>query len=414
MKFGFKQIALSSVMASALAAVITPAAVAQSANNPFQRDRYTAVTERQQPDFDPEPVRAGAFLVNANAGLAAEFNDNVYAQNSGISDTILRFTPEVDLRSNWNSHALAAGLAVNHNEHLDQGSETSTDYNGYVDGRLDVTRTFQLTGRLNAAHVTEQRYEPGNTGTDPTQSDRLGYTAGAQYQTDRLQLRGSVGFNQNDYDNVVGPNRDFKETFYSGRASFAFSPDFALFVQGRTSEQDYDVSDRDGERTSYEVGASFEFAAPFRGEVAIGNVSEDKVSRPDLDGLSLDARVEWFPTQLTTVTFRGYSTVFDPGLTASASALSTSYGVRVDHEFYRNLILFGDVGVGTYDYEGVNRTDDFSDFAAGAAWKLNKHARLEGSYRIHNTESSGDVGVIDPTRTDVSQNIFSVGIRVYP
>lgn len=418
MKFGFKQIALSTVMATALAAATAPAALAQSPNNPFQSDRYTSVTDRQQPDFDPEPVRAGAFNVMANVGLAADFNDNVYAtDNNTISDTILRFTPQIDARSNWTAHSLAAGLAVNHNEHLDQGSETSTDYNGYVDGRLDVTRTFQLNGRLDTAHVTEPRYEPANTGASPVEFDRLGYNVGAQFQTDRLLLRGTYGFSDNNYNTIPGSvNRDFKETFFSGRASFAFSPDFALFVQGRKSEQDYDVSDRDGDRTSYEVGATFELAAPFRGEIAVGNVKEDKANpaRPDLDGLSLAANIEWFPTQLTTVTFRGNSSVFDPGLANSASALNTSYGVRIDHEFYRNLILFGDAGVGTYDYEGINRKDDFSDFALGAAWKLNKHARFEGSYKIHNTESSGAPADLDPTRLDVNQNIFSIGIRVFP
>jgi hypothetical protein len=354
-------------------------------------------------------------MVNANAGLAAELNDNVFATtNNQQSDTILSFTPELDVRSNWSSHALAAGVSIDHDQHLEQDSETSTDYNAFADGRLDVTRSFQLNGRLNAAHATEPRYEPANTGTDPIQYDRFGYSVGAQFQTDRLQLRGSYGFSESDYDAVPGVNRDFKDTSFSGRASFAFSPDFALFVQGSSSEQDYDQSDRDGERTSYEVGASFELAAPFRGEVAVGSISEDKASRPDLDGLSLDASVEWFPTQLTTVTFRGLSTVFDPGLPNSASALNTRYGVRVDHEFYRNLILFGDAGFGAYDYEGITREDEFSEFAFGAAWKLNKHARLEGSYRIHNTESSGAPGDVDPLRLDVSQNIFSIGIRVYP
>jgi hypothetical protein len=411
MKFGFKQIALS----SALVAVMAPAALAQSPNNPFQRDRYTSVTERQQPDFDPEPVRAGAFMVNASAGLAADLNNNVYAtDNNEVSDTILRFTPQIDARSNWTAHALSAGIAVNHNEHLEESSETSTDYNAYVDGRLDVTRSLQFNGRVDSAHVTEPRYEPANNGADPIQYDRLGFTAGVQYQTDRLQLRGSVGSNTNNYDTAAGVNRDFDETFFSGRASFAFSPDFAMFVQGRSSEQDYDDNTRDGERVSYEVGASFELAAPFRGEIAIGSVSEDKNARPDLDGLSLAANVEWFPTQLTTITFRGNSSVFDPGLANSASALNTSYGIRIDHEFYRNLILFGDAGFGSYDFEGINHTDDFSDFAFGAAWKLNKHARLEGSYRIHNTESSGTPADLDPARLDVSQNIFSIGIRVYP
>ncbi|HEV7693658.1 MAG TPA: outer membrane beta-barrel protein [Hyphomonadaceae bacterium] len=413
MKFGFKHLALSSVMASALAAVITPAALAQS--NPFQDDRYTSVTQRQQPQFDPEPIHAGAFVVDANAGLAAELNDNVFATDSNtVSDTILRFTPQIDARSNWTTHALNAGLAINHNEHLEEDSETSTDYTAYVDGRIDVTRVFQFTGRIDAAQQTEPRYEPGNDGQEPTQINRTGLTAGVQYQTDRLQLRGSVGSSKNNYstDPVNLVDRDFDETFFSGRASFAFSPDLALFVQGRKSKQDYSDNSREGERTSYEVGATFELAAPFRGEIAVGTVNEEKDNGQDFDGLSLDAKVEWFPTELTTVTFSGVSKMFDPGLQLSSSALNTTYGVRIDHEFYRNVLLFGDASFGTYDYDGIDRQDDFSDLAFGAAWKLNKHARLEGSYRFHSTQSDG--GAADPLRLDVSQNVFSVGVRVYP
>jgi hypothetical protein len=360
-------------------------------------------------------MHAGAFNVMANAGLAAELNDNVYATDDDArSDTILRFTPEIDARSNWNVHALAAGISVDHNEHLDESSETSTDYSAYVDGRLDVTRSFQLTGRVNAAQTTEPRYEPANNGEEPTQINRTGVTAGAQYTTDRLQLRGAVGTSDNNYstDPLTLVDRDFTDNFLSGRVSYAFSPDFALFVQGRTSEQDYTDATRNGEQTSYEVGASFELSAPFRGEIAIGNVKEDKNVGQDLDGLSLDALVEWFPTQLTTVTFRGISRVFDPGLAASSSALNTNYSVRIDHELYRNIILFGEGGFGSYDYEGIDRQDDFTDFTVGGAWKLNKHARLEADYRMHNSESDG--AAADPLRLDVSQNIFSVGIRVYP
>ena len=51
--------ALSVLMLStAIASVIAPAAMAQE--NPFLRGRYTSVTERDQPEFDPVPIRAGA------------------------------------------------------------------------------------------------------------------------------------------------------------------------------------------------------------------------------------------------------------------------------------------------------------------------------------------------------------------
>src|SRR5690606_16740439 len=109
MKIGFRKIVLCTVFAS----IATPVALAQSVDNPFNRGRYIAVTERAQPQFDPEPVRAGAFDVWASLGLSAEFNDNVFASTTNEeSDTIFRIQPNVEARSNWSSHELNAGVSL--------------------------------------------------------------------------------------------------------------------------------------------------------------------------------------------------------------------------------------------------------------------------------------------------------------
>jgi hypothetical protein len=426
MKIGFKQFILS----TAIVAILAPAAMAQASGKSLQQGRYTAVTQRTQPDFDPDPKRLGAFDVRMALGLSAEYNDNIFATETlQDDDTIVRIRPEIDLKSNWTTHLLEAGVSLDQKEYLSNSSESVTDYNTYVGGRIDVQRSFALNGRILAAHVTEQRYEPASSGAPaPAQYDRIGYNAGATFRTDRVQLSGTAGVTEDDFDvTIPGVNRDVSETFFSGRASYVWSPDVSFFIQGRGSEQDYDDPgsltnpDRDGERSSFEVGASFELQAPFRGEIAVGSISEDKVARPDLDGLSLNAQIEWFPTEITTVTFRGNSSVYDPGLQNSASVLSTSYGARVDHELYRNLILFGDLGIGSYEFEGdvplspgpgtraFDRQDDFTDFTAGLAWKLNKNVRLESDYRLHTQESGG----VDRDR-DLNQNIFSVGLRFYP
>ncbi len=427
MKFGLKQIALSSVMASAFVGVVAPAASAQQGDNPFLRGRYASVGERRQDGYDPLPTRAGAFEVQSSLGVSAEYNDNLFAERTGPDDdTIVRIQPDIEARSTWSTHQLNAGLSIGHDEYIANDEETVTNYNGYVGGRLDVQRSFQLTGRVNAAHVTEPRYEPaGNQvgATEPAQYDRLGFNAGAAYRNGRVQIEGSGGVVSDDF-NTFYNIRDVSETFFTGRGSYAVSPDVSFFVQGRTAEQDYDNPgtlldpNRDGKRTSVQVGTSFELQSPFRGEIAIGSIKEEKDNPAlnDVDGLSADAKLEWFLTQLTTVTFRANSGVFDPGIRAAASAKNTNFGVRVDHELRRNIVLFGDAGFGKYEFDGFaanyNREDKFSDFAVGGAYKLNRHARFEIEYRLHKQDSSGVNA--DPTRQDVDQNIISAGFRVYP
>jgi hypothetical protein len=399
------------MVTTAFVALMSPAALAQEGDNPFLRGRYTAVTERAQPEFDPEPVRAGAFNINASIGASAAYNDNIFAQPTNEeSDTIFRIQPQVDVRSNWSTHEIALGGAVDHREYKDNDSETSTDYNVYLNGRADVTRSFALRAGIDAEHVTEERYEPASQGApEPAAFDAYGAFASASYRMDRVQIEATVGFREQEYDQVAQQLRDNQDTYVSGRISYAISPDVAVFVQGRRSEQDYSFSDREGTRTTIDAGVNFELAAPFRGEIAVGSFEDDRDNYADADGLSVAANVQWFPTQLTTVTFHGFSGAFDPGLVNSVTATTANYGVRVDHELYRNVLLFGAMRVENQQFEGIDREDDAFAGSFGAAWKLNKNAHIEGSYSFRSQDSSGAAA-----GPDLDQNVLSVGVRFFP
>lgn len=403
------------MISTALVALVVPAAFAQEGENPFLRGRYTSVTERTQPEFDPEPVRAGAFNIWSSIGAAAEFNDNVFAQPvNEESDTIIRLTPSVEARSDWSSHEMVAGLNVDHKEYLDFSSESTTDYGAYINGRIDMTRNVMFRLGADAGHATEERYMAASFGSsEPAAYDTVGAFAQALYRQDRIQLDATVGVSEESYDQLAQQIRDNTTTYLNARASYAISPDVAVFIQGRRSELDYSSSDRDGTRTTIDAGVNFELAAPFRGEIAIGSFSDDRDAAiyGDIEGLNVSANVQWFPTQLTTVTFSANRGVSDPGLATSASAVNTAYGVRVDHELMRNLLLFGSLRQETHEYEGsvIDREDEALSAAVGAAWKLNKNARLEAQFAARSQDSSGvNAG------PDLDQNVISVGIRVYP
>jgi hypothetical protein len=418
MKIGFKQIALT----TALASVVAPAALAQAVDDPFARGRHTAVTERSQSEFDPEALRAGAFDIWSSLGLGIDYNSNIFAQSkdqdNDTEDMIYRVNPSLEARSNWSSHELSAGVAVDYADFHRFETESVASYNAYVNGRLDVLRTFQLNGQVTAAHLAEQRYEPGSSSTAavPIENDRFGANVGALWRNDRVQFEGRLGTLGEDYDTVAN-YRDHTENWFSGRASYAISPDLAIFVQGRTSDIDYDSSDRSGTRSSVQVGASFEFEAPFRGEVAVGSAKEEKDSAAyqDTDSLSVDANLMWFPTQLTTVTFNANSGIIDTGVIQSPSTAAMTVGVRADHEIMRNVLLFGSVRAGKYDFESppppnqFDRQDEYTDLEAGAGYKLNKRARVDVSYRFHTQSSSG----ADADR-DLEQHILGARLTVYP
>jgi hypothetical protein len=250
----------------------------------------------------------------------------------------------------------------------------------------------------------------------PIEYDQLGANIGARWHSDRLQFEGTFGQRGEDYDTVAN-YRDHTETYLSGRGSYAISPDIAVFVQAGTSDIDYNTSDRAGTRTSVQVGASFELEAPFRGEIAVGSATDDKDSPlyADTEGLSVDANLQWFPTQLTTVTFTGNSGFVDTGVIESPTTAATAFGIRVDHELMRNVLLFGSIRNGKYDFESppppnqYDREDEFTDFEAGAGYKLNKRARIDASYRFHTQSSRG----ADADR-DLELHVLSARLTIYP
>ena len=64
-----------------------------------------------------------------------------------------------------------------------------------------------------------------------------------------------VGTREDDYQSFFN-YRDATQTYVTGRAAYAVSPDVALFVQARTNDISYDLtgSNRDSTQTSLEVG----------------------------------------------------------------------------------------------------------------------------------------------------------------
>jgi len=409
MKPSFKQLLLT----TAIAATVAPMATAQ--DNPFLRGRHVDVTTRSQPDFDPQPIRSGSFVIDSSLGISAELNDNVFAVPQFEDyDGIMRFTPRIEARSDWTVHELALGGSVYHREYLDFDNENTTDYNLFARGRIDVSRDFQVRLGADFGHVTEDRYAAGSFGASvAAESDRSNVYASALYRNDRIQLEGAVGASTEDYDQLSQAFRSNDSTYVSGRASYAISPDVAVFVQARQDDQDYSQSTRDGSRTTVDAGVNFELGAPFRGEIAVGQFKDDRDDPAfgDADGLNVAGNLKWFPTELTTVTFLANRGVADPGLATSATAINSGFGVRVDHELMRNVLLYGNLRQETTEYEGaaIDREDDVFSAALGGAYKMNRNMHVEFDL---STRMQGSSGTQAGPEADV--NVVRVGVRFFP
>lgn len=402
----------------------TCAATAQDGEDFFIRDKYEAVTERAQAEFDPLPMRFGAFEARPELGFSAGYTSNLFATgNNEVDDTFVGFVPRLELDSTWSRHAFGLTGFVDHQEYSDTDSESRTNLSLIADGRLDASDGITLFGAFRADDLTEPRSNIASllNASEPVEYSRLGGEAGVQYESGRLRVRGAVGLETFDYDDIqltggLIQDQDFRdrdETSISARVSYAFERDWALFTEVIRNENDYDppnifnAFNRDSQGTIVRVGSDFELTSLLRGDIGVGyqQYEYDDPAFEDIDGVSVAGNLQWFVTQLTTISGAAERSVIDPGIVLSSAAVETTVSARADHELRRNVILTGEARFTNFDFENINRDDDRITARVGATWKVNPNIWLDGSFEL--TDQSSNV-------QDFSENRLLFGLRIFP
>lgn len=354
----------------------------------FARDRNVSVRERPRQDYEALGMPLGVFSAFPRLEIEAEQNDNVYALSTGAeSDLIWRVKPELALESGWSRHQLNAYARAAFNRYTDFDSENTEDWGVGASGRIDVTRAANIAAGADFARLTEPRTSSAApaAASEPVRYDLTqAFLAGTRV-SGRLKTGLRADWRAFDYEDaftaggveIDQDNRDRTVMALSGRGDYAISPATAVFGQLTVNRRDYDSAAPGGvERDSdgYEVlgGVNFEISAVSRGEIAAGYVSQDFDNYDSVDGFAARAQLEWFPTQMTTVTATAGRSVEDSGVAFSGGYLSSSAGLQVDHELRRNVILTARASASRDEYEGIDREDERVGVAVSGTWLVNR------------------------------------------
>ena len=374
----------------------------------FARDRNVSVRQRPRADYEALGGHMGGFMVFPRVLGTVEHDDNIYAlATNELSDTVYRVQPEVSLNSNWSRHALnlyARSTLTRYDEH---GTEDSDQWTVGGSGRLDILRTETLSGSFDIARLTEPRTDTSNQNASvvPVQYYQRQAELSFVREFNRVRVSTRGDWRQYDYRDgrafngasVDQDDRDRNEYSLTVRGEYAVSPATAMFVEVSGNKHDYDLSDaeiklsRDSDGFEIRGGANFELSNLLRGEVSAGYLEQafdDPLFR-DIHGFGARAQVEWFPTQLTTVTFTGSRQIQDSGIPGSAGYLSTNVAAQVDHELLRNLILTAQVAYGDDDYKDIDRTDKNWRAGLSGTYLLNRNVGLTVGYSYYDQNSSG-------------------------
>lgn len=355
--------------------------------------RNETVTSRSRPEVDPLGIRMGGFLFFPQLGLAASYDDNVYAlATDEIDDTIYLVQPEFALRSNWNNHALnfVAGAEAGYYDEND--SENYVDAFVGSDLRLDVSRDSHLTAALKYSKLHEGRDSPNDAGgIEPTEYSLLAADAGYANDFGLISFGISSKLDRYDYDDVGAINNDDRDhDAWQGtlRLGVDVSPNFELFARGTyftvAYEDAVDDSGFDRDSTGYEavLGVAFDLTGVTFGELFAGYRAQD----PDdplfdsIEEMQFGGAVTWNPTGLTTIRGQVARDVREATQIDTPGYLATAADLTIDHELLRSLILGANVGYEKRAYEDITRDDTRVDAGLYAKYLMNRHLYVSLNY----------------------------------
>ncbi|MES1158921.1 MAG: outer membrane beta-barrel protein [Terricaulis silvestris] len=394
--------------AFALAALIPAQGFAQD------DERNVGVQERSRPEYDPMGLRFGGFDLNASLEVNAEHNDNLFAAPADSqSDMIYTASPQATLGSHWSRHALVvlAGGSTNKHDKYDSENYSTAYISAY--GRVDISDDTKLSGNVRIAHEVEPRTDPGSAQTlpEPVRYDHEDASVTLQQTFNRVRVSATASTSDYDYKDAGAVDQDFRDdtvNSITGRVEVAVSPRLAVVGQVTGDKREFDNApglSSDGHTIL--VGVHMDISNLIRGEVTVGQFSEDYKVGGKVDGTALSGNVEWFVTGLTTVTLNAHRDVQTATATVATPYVDTRWGVRVDHELLRNLIVSADLGREKREFEPPVVREDQTDYAdAELKYLMNRRVALRLTYSHERNDSSGTP---DPQR-DFDVNRLLAGI----
>ncbi len=357
--------------------------------------------------YAPVGVRAGAFILKPSIETAVGHNTNPDALPDGKSSKFYRLRGDLDATSDWDRHELSAKLSGQVRRYVDlKDPGYEPEFNGVIDGRLDVAERTQITSELRAS-LTATR--PGDPDTpNNLKGDEIeksaGVTLGVAQQFNRFSLKLEGLADRYLFDDAKtqnGTKINNKDRIYNGyearlRGSYELSPGLKPFVEVAADTRDYDERFDDAGRRlgssgyALRTGAELEMSRLVTGELAVGygRQTPKEKSLDPVDGLLLDGSLAWAATGLTTVRATAKTAFQETTLPGAGGVLTRNFGLAVEHRLRRNLIVTARAEFDRSDYKGIGRIDDDVVLALEGEYRLNRSVALIGSFQHEKLNSN--------------------------
>ncbi len=376
------------------------------AQSEFARDRNVAVTDRIPAGYEPLGLRAGAFNVAPKLDITLEKNDNIYYQElNRTGDAIVGLAPSVLIKSDWGRHELKFGLNADYSAYEKHSSENTLFWDASAAGRLDIHGFSYAYAGADYSQNYEPRYDPSfpTSAAHPIKYDVTQADIGIVAEGNRLKFTGQANwayFNYFDVKDINGATidqdaRDYTWLYYEGRADYAISPATSVYFVYNGNTRTYRLgNDRDSRGYDMDLGADFDITNLMRGSVQFGYLEQHYTAFPTTKAPSFAGNIQYFPTQLTTLSFKAARTVQETPQLGASGFVSSEYMATIDHELLRTLVLSASFDTFGDDYHGVNRHDTRSILYFGAKYLISRNIYLRGGYTYSDLSSHGTSAIV--------------------
>jgi hypothetical protein len=387
--------------------------------------RYTAVMERIQPGYVSPDIPLGTLTLSPSMAIKGGYDDNIFATESGrVADGFARFMPQAALHTNGSQSVWTLDGRAQIDRYAHRTTEDIADYAITASGitKIDHATTLRAAIRVESEHQSRLSQDIFAFTLKPIryteQSGSLGITrdwgkfrASGEARLIRYNYRDGRLADGSVYDQQPSDNTSYR---VGVKLSYAQTPALAWFLNASYNNRNFrtgTVQTPERDSHGYQVlgGVDFEPTALIRGSIGIGYLKQN-FRLPfyrNLGGLAYNARIQFFPSQLTTVTLKGQRSVLDSGIPGSGGYLSTEGSIQVDHEWLRQLILSASFGLQHNKFNNLDRVDNRKAVMGQASYKMNRYASIDLRYDRLDQSSHG----ADRYRAYVD-NRFLVGVTL--
>lgn len=386
----------------------------------FNRGRNQSVVELPRRAFDPVGIRIGSFNLLPSIQSGGGATSNTYYTAEPTASAFISTTPSATLVSRWNRHELMVSGTGTFREYLGESRRNEATWQSDVRGRVDLGRFSSVTVEEISTQQLENQFSGEVTPT---------VAALSRYRRDFLSVRGvnQVGRTRTtlaaDYalfrfqplpltegGTLDQSNRNRHIGRVTGQFEYARSPGLAFFVQGSFANQTFETQLRPGvpnlDSDGYRAlgGINFDLPGKLRGSLGVGYTRQTfmaAIYKP-VEGMSLEGRLEVFPSRLTTVTLGARRSIEVTSLSTTGSYWDNRVSMRVDREIWRGILVNASGEYSRQTYISSGQDANAYRLGAGARYLSSRKVVVDASLNYSNRASSRGLGnAYDEVRGEV-------------